>query len=217
MPDSPSIRCPRCQGTDLVPNLIDFPCGAKDVGTLTCTRCATTWDAFATPTQPGPNYTQAYEDAPDLFDEEYALLVMTEDIKERAQATLTGAGGGVESWEHREMLLRKAAWLDRAAHRTELDWYRRAFNDDAVEKANTYAEAAAKELLAFDAGPGGHHVVSGFSTDSPVWEAPGGARAYARQEYFTWHKAVEAEADRAEFEPRRGADGELYDADGRAL
>jgi hypothetical protein len=50
-----------------------------------------------------------------------------------------------------------------------------------------------------------------------VWKVPGGARAYVRQEYLTWHKAREAEADRAECEPRRGSDGELYDADGRAL
>lgn len=217
MLSSPSIRCPRCQSTDLVPNVIDYPCGDEDVDTLNCTRCATSWDAFDAPTQPGPNYTEAYEGALDLFEEEYALLVLTENIRERAQATLTGAGGGVESWEHREMLLRKAAWLDRAAHRAELDWYCRACNDEAVDRANTYAEEASKALLDFDAGHGGHHAVSGFGTDSPVWKVPGGVRAYVRQEYLTWRKAGEAEADRAEFEPRRGSDGELYDADGRAL
>ncbi|WP_106437076.1 hypothetical protein [Streptomyces prunicolor] len=217
MLQTPAIRCPRCQGAHLVANLIRYPCGATDVGSLACTRCAATWDAFETPAHAGPNYREAYDAAPDLFDEEYALLVLTENVKERAHGTWTGARPAVERWEHREVLLRKSAWLDRAAHRIELDWYRRAFNDEEVDQANMHAVAAAVGLLAFDTSHLGQHTNGSIRADSTLWNGPGGARAYVRQEYLDWREAEEEEADRGEFEARRGPDGDLYGPDGRAL
>ncbi|MFH0246156.1 hypothetical protein ACGRHY_27910 [Streptomyces sp. HK10] len=216
---NPSIRCAQCHGADLVGVLTHRSDGSTDVSTLTCTFCGLCWEASDTPACDGPSYEQAYPSSsvPDLTDEELALLLLAEDIKERSTAALAGRGPAVDSSEHRDFLLRKAAYLDRAAHKVELGWFCRRYTTESADDAGAKAAHAADELLRFDSRHQGAYTLGPISADSRSWGGVGEARAYVRQEYLAWRLAEEAETDQVEFRPHRGGTGELFDAGGRPL
>ncbi|MEU4496983.1 hypothetical protein AB0F96_26960 [Streptomyces sp. NPDC023998] len=102
----------------------------------------------------------------------------------------------------REWLLRRAALGDRqtlAAH-----------PDDG--KAQTGALRPIQKLIDFDTE---HGTASGpVGPEDAQWDAF--PRGYVRQEYLAWAWEQEAD-DMADSLPHRGADGELYDGDGRPL
>ncbi|MEV6404060.1 hypothetical protein AB0M58_14085 [Streptomyces bobili] len=77
---SPSIRCARCGCTDLEAHLIHGPDGGKDVDAFNCRGCGFGWKAWETPLFSTPDYATAYSCAPDLVDEELALL-LAEDVR----------------------------------------------------------------------------------------------------------------------------------------
>ncbi|MFF4741298.1 hypothetical protein ACFY2W_36255 [Streptomyces sp. NPDC001262] len=216
---NPSIRCPECSYVELIPAFVTYSGGGKDVSSLTCRRCNFAWEPFETPTFAAPDYAAAYAGAPELVDEELALVLLTEGVKERATQALTGKGQPVDSSEHRVVFLRKAAWLDRAAREREVDWYLGKYSDDDVNEASGKAVRAAFEFLKFDLDHGGVYTEGPIGASSPEWDIAGGTRAYVRQEYrelLDQEQRDEGE-DRAQIFPRRGADGELYDGDGKAL
>lgn len=213
---NPSIRCPECSGAALTAHFVTYEHGGRDISSLTCDRCECSWEAWDTPQFAGPSYSLAYDEAPGLVDEELALVLLTEAIKDRAAAALTG-GPKVESGCRRLVLLRKAAYLDRAAREIELGWFRGTYPDSAVDDASAKAARASFEFLRFDLDHGQVHVEGPVGPGSPQWDIAGGTRAYVRSEYWAWQELNNQAADRAQFEPYRGADGELYDADGKAL
>ncbi|MFI0742409.1 hypothetical protein ACH4PU_30685 [Streptomyces sp. NPDC021100] len=214
---NPSIRCPLCSRTDLEVSLVRYSGGGKDVTSFTCHRCRYTWEPFETPHFGAPDYATAYAGAPVLMEEELALVLLAEGIKARAEAALTGNGPRIDSGDHRLVLLRKAAWLDRGAREVELGWFCGRYTDDEVNRASTTAERAAAEFMTFDREHGEVHVIGLHGPDAPQWDTNGGPRAYIRQEYKEWLDWEREAADRREMLPHRGADGELYGPDGRAL
>ncbi|MFD3330157.1 hypothetical protein [Streptomyces sp. NPDC058701] len=230
---NPSIRCPDCSGFELTASFVTYEHGGRDVSSLTCNRCGCSWEAWETPQFAAPSYALAYAGAPGLVDEELALVLLAEGIKDRATAALTGQGPNVESGCHRLVLLRKAAYLDRAAREIELGWFCGTYPswlrgtypdwlldtrlDNVVDDASTKAARAGFELLKFDLDHGQVHVEGPVGPGSPEWDIAGGTRAYVRSEYWAWQEVNRAAADRAQSEPRRGADGELYDGEGTAL
>ncbi|MFB8442713.1 hypothetical protein ACFC7A_27045 [Streptomyces niveus] len=213
---NPSIHCPECSGSDLTARFVTYEHGGRDVSSLACNRCGCGWEAWETPQFTAPSYSLAYADAPGLVDEELALVLLTEAIKDRATAALTG-GPKVESGCHRLVLLRKAAYLDRAARDIELGWFCGTYPDSIVDDATTKALRASVEFLKFDLDHGQVHVEGPLGPGSPQWDTAGGTRAYVRSEYWAWQELNNEAADREQFEPYRGADGELYNADGKGL
>ncbi|MFI8932479.1 hypothetical protein ACIG3E_33045 [Streptomyces sp. NPDC053474] len=192
--------------------------GGTGITMVTCTSCGLAWDRDMTPTGHGPNYAQAYGDgSPSLLDEELALLLLAEDIKERATAALAGRGPGIEGSEHRDFLLRKAAYLDRAARELELGWFTRTLDDTSVTRASQQARDAADEFLAFELRHRSGFALGRIGADAPGWCGVDGTRGYVRQEYLAWRQAEEDEADQDQVLPRRASAGELFDADGRPL
>ncbi|MFB6881239.1 hypothetical protein ACFCY8_10435 [Streptomyces noursei] len=215
---NPAIRC-TCDATDLVAVPLHRSDGSTGIAMLTCTSCGLTWEADTVPTCHGPNYTQAYatNEQPDLVDEELELLLLAEDIKERATAALTGRGPTVDTSEHRDFLLRKAAFLDRTARVIELGWFLGQFDDESVNDASIEAVHAACEFLKLDRRHHAAYALGPTRVTSPDWDCHGGARAYVRQEYLALRQAEQAEADQEEYLPHRGSDGELFDTEGRPL
>lgn len=217
MPLNPSIRCPQCQNTGLDAHLISSHHGGQDVSGFTCRACHFTWKAFATPQFSSPDYTAAYADAPDLVDEELALIILAEQLKEQDTDALLGHGRPVDGYDQRIFKLRKAAWLDRAARRIELGYFLGSATDAEVDHASTQAAHSAFHLLSVDLRNGQDHVAGEIGPGSPEWDIAGGSRAYVRSEYAAWRQAEQDDADRSQVFPHRGPDGDLYDGDGRAL
>ncbi|GGX53041.1 hypothetical protein [Streptomyces noursei] len=144
-------------------------------------------------------------------------LLLAEDIKERATAALGGRGPAVDTSEHRDFLLRKAAFLDRTARDIELGWFLGQVDDESVNDASNKAGHAACEFLKFDRRHDAAYALGPTRVTSPAWDCHGGARAYVRQEYLALRQAEQAEADQEDYLPYRGNNGELFDAEGRPL
>ncbi|MEJ8654909.1 hypothetical protein WKI65_44435 [Streptomyces sp. MS1.AVA.3] len=219
MMTNPSIRCPECESSELRASLVNYSGGGRDVTGFTCTRCTCDWEVWETPQFAAPDYVTAYSGAPGLVDEELALVLLAEGVKERATQALTGKGRAVDSGEHRVVLLRKASWLDRSAREREVGWYVGRFTDDEVNDASTKAARASFEFLMFDLEHGGVYSEGPIGPSSQEWDIAGGPRAYVRQEYreLLDQEQRDEDEDRAQIFPRRGSDGELYDGDGKAL
>ncbi|MCX4649222.1 MULTISPECIES: hypothetical protein [unclassified Streptomyces] len=158
-----------------------------------CSRCSFDWEVWETPAFDAPNYATAYNGALDPADEELALVLLTERVKFRALQAISGRGPAVESSEHRLVLLRKAAWLDRAAREREVGWYLGRYRDDDVNEASTKAVRAAFEFLKFDVDHGSVYTEGPIGAGSPEWDIAGGTRAYTRQEFLAWLVACDAE------------------------
>ncbi|WP_043271966.1 hypothetical protein [Streptomyces sp. CT34] len=219
MLSNPSIRCAECGSFELRASFLTYDSGGRDVSGFTCTRCAFDWEVWETPQFAAPDYASAYSGAPGLVDEELALVLLAEGVKERATQALIGKGRAVDSSEHRVVLLRKAGWLDRAAREREVGWYLGQYTDDEVNNASTKAARASFEFLQFDLDHGGVYLEGPIEPSSPEWDNAGGTRAYVRQEYreLLGQEQRDEDEDRAQIFPRRGADGELYGPDGKAL
>ncbi|MFD3422658.1 hypothetical protein [Streptomyces decoyicus] len=172
-----------------------------------------------TPTCHGPNYTQTYATAevPELVDEELEVLILAEGVKERSTAALTGRGPVIEAYEHREFLLRRAAFLDRTAREVELGWFLGQFNDESVNDASATADLAARQVLELDSRHDAAYALGPTRVTSPDWDCRGGNRAYVRQEYLALRQAEQAEADQEDYLPHRDSSGELLDTEGRPL
>ncbi|MET9956312.1 hypothetical protein ABZ135_32860 [Streptomyces sp. NPDC006339] len=183
MLDNPSLRCPECSSFELRASFVEYADGRRDVSAFTCSRCSFDWEVWETPAFAAPNYASAYAGAPALVDEELALVLLTEGVKERATQALTGKGLPLDSSEHRIVFLRKAAWLDRAAREREVDWYLGRYSDAEVNDASGKAVKAAFEFLKFDLDHGGVYTEGPIGAGSPEWDIAGGSRAYVRQEY----------------------------------
>lgn len=158
-----------------------------------CSRCSFDWEVWETPAFDAPNYATAYNGALDPADEELATVLLTERVKFRALQAISGRGPAVESSEHRLVLLRKAAWLDRAAREREVGWYLGRYRDDDVNEASTKAVRAAFEFLKFDVDHGSVYTEGPIGAGSPEWDIAGGTRAYTRQEFLAWLVACDAE------------------------
>lgn len=219
MLSNPSIRCPECGSFELRASFVNYSGGGRDVSGFTCTRCSFEWEVWETPAFAAPNYAAAYVGAPSLVVEELALVLLAEGVKERARQALTGKGPAVDSSEHRVVLLRKAAWLDRAAREQEVGWYLGRCTDDDVNDASTKAAKAGFEFLKFDLDHGGVYSEGPIGPGSPEWDIAGGTRAYVRQEYreLLDQEQRDEDEDRAQIFPRYGSDGELYGTDGTPL
>ncbi|MGW3563586.1 hypothetical protein ACWDSL_06740 [Streptomyces sp. NPDC000941] len=213
----PSLRCPQCDGAELTPAIVHGPAGSKDVSAFTCDRCRFEWEVWETPNFTSPNYVDAYADAPPLMEEETELVALADDLNVRAMAALTGTGLSVPSIDHRLLLLRKAAWLDRAAREREVNWYLGDVPAALVDQGSAWAARAAHDLLTWDLEHHQDGVAGPTSADSAAWNVAGGARAYVRQEYRAMLDQEREAEDRAQMEPRRGPDGELYGPDGKPL
>ncbi|MGA4844683.1 hypothetical protein [Streptomyces sp. G45] len=183
MLDNPSLRCPECSSYELRASFLEYSDGRRDVSGFTCSRCSFDWEVWETPAFAAPDYATAYAGAPALDDEDLALVLLTAGVKERATQALTGNGQPVDSSEHRIVLLRKAAWLDRAAREQEVDWYLGRYSDADVNDASGKAVRAAFEFLKFDLDHGGVYTEGPIGVSSPEWDIAGGTRAYVRQEY----------------------------------
>ncbi|MGY0466971.1 hypothetical protein ACW14Y_42930 [Kitasatospora sp. cg17-2] len=118
-----------------------------------------------------PSALQAYADAPDIGQEEAAVAELARTMEGPHRPA---DWGEASQSERREAALRLAALHDRRwwSSRTEAD--------------GQLAEAAAYALMQLDrmhpeetAGP--------IPADSIEWDAPGGSRAYVRQEYLFWY------------------------------
>ncbi|MFJ8676722.1 hypothetical protein [Streptomyces sp. NPDC093589] len=207
---NPAIHC-TCGATDLVAVPLYRSDGSTGVAVLTCTLCGLAWEAGMTPTCPGPNYTQAYTTAETLglVDEELELLLLAEYIKERSTA--------VNTREHRDLLLRQAAFLDWTAYGLELDWFLGQVGDETVNDSSSKAVLVAREFLEFDNRHDAAYAHGPTRVTSPAWACHGGTRAYVRQEYLALRQTEEAEADQEEYLPHRDSNGELLDTEGRPL
>ncbi|MFF2082022.1 hypothetical protein ACFVXG_45525 [Kitasatospora sp. NPDC058162] len=111
------------------------------------------------PTFTAPTAAEAYADAPDLDQEAEVLAQLSRDPE------LDGC---------REIALREAALADRR-------WWRsRTELDGLLAESAAYALQQRDRLNPEDvAGP--------IGPDSIEWDAPGGTRAYVRQEYLYWY------------------------------
>ncbi|MFE2693680.1 hypothetical protein [Streptomyces mirabilis] len=216
MLNNPPIRCPECQSFDLEAHLITHTGGGQDVSGFTCRACHFTWEPFEMPQFDGPNYATAYVGAPELVDEELALIILAEELRAQDTAALAGQRTKADPVEHRLFRLRQAAYLDRAARHIELGVYCGRFLEADGDHASTHAVRAASEFLSLDLKNGQDHVAGPIGPGSPEWDIAGGTRAYIRQEYKAWRDLVQEDTDRAEIFPHRGPDGDLYDGDGRA-
>ncbi|MGW2865925.1 hypothetical protein [Streptomyces sp. NPDC001205] len=203
MLDNPSLRCPECSSFKLRASFVNYSDGRRDVSAFTCLRCAFDWEAWDAPAFAAPDYATAYNGAPALVDEELALVLLTEGVKERATLALTGKGRPLDSNEHRIVFLRKAAWLDRAAREREVDWHLGRYSDDDVNDASGKAVRAAFEFLKFDLDHGGIYTEGPIGASSPEWDIAGGTRAYVRQEY---RELLDQEQHTVTRTPRNGRD-----------
>ncbi|MFJ1742617.1 hypothetical protein ACIOG4_28575 [Streptomyces microflavus] len=220
MPYQPSIRC-LCG--DTAPTVVPLhrADGSTGVAMLTCTSCGRTWEATATPTCPGPDYADAYgpevPDIPDLLDEELTLMLLAEDIKDRSTAALGGRGPAVDAHEHHDFVLRKAAFLDRAARGAELDLLAGEGDAEAAAAATTRAVLAAGELIRLDVRSKGAFAIGPCPASSAIWLGDSGQRAYVRQEYLAVRLAEEPENGPEYPLTRSESSAGLFDAEGRAL
>ncbi|MGW7605277.1 hypothetical protein [Streptomyces antimycoticus] len=212
-----SLRCPQCQGTELTAGIVRYRGGGADIANLSCVVCGCTWEVWETPDVPGPHYAAAYADAPTLAEEEAELEALAKDLNARSATALTGTGPSVPSIDHRLFLLRKAAWLDRAARELEMGQYLGGIPAARVEDGRMQATQAARTLLAWDLEHDQDDVAGPIGPDSSAWTTAAGARAYVRQEYRALLDQEQEAEDRAHMEPRRGPDGELYDTTGNPL
>jgi hypothetical protein len=175
MPTSATIRCGRCQCTDLEPRLVQDAVGSTDVTGFDCRGCNAGWNVLETPRFSGPDYRAAYAGAPSTDTEQLTLGRLAEQ-------------GAADAGEVRTFLVRKAALLDRLAYDCELDRYRTLYSEAIIEQVNSQAAKAAFELIVFDlealtvyvAGPVAPDALEGGP------DRDGGARAYIRQEYRAW-------------------------------
>jgi hypothetical protein len=179
------------------------------LSSLTCTQCGLNWDADATPGQAGPDYAEAYAHAPDLLDEELALLLQSEENPTHRPQTLTGHAW-TDYGERRLLLLRQAACQDRITRALELGWFCGQNTHPYVAKGQLAATLAAKTLREFDLAHDHLYASGPLPADSPEWETAQGFRAYTRQEYAGWHRPLHEDAD-------LHGTAELFDAEGRPL
>ncbi|MEU4898236.1 hypothetical protein AB0B12_38010 [Streptomyces sp. NPDC044780] len=215
--NDPALCCPKCHGTELQADILRYRHGGADVSGFSCLQCAAAWEPWEAPQFPAPDYAAAYADAPPLAEEESELVLLADEINDRAMAALTGDGPSVPTVDHRLLLLRKAAWLDRAAHEREVAWYLGGVPAAQVNQGTAWAVQAAHALQNWDLQHDQNDVAGPTGPSSPAWNSAGGARAYVRQEYHALLDRAREADDRAQMEPRRGPDGELYDATGQPL
>lgn len=182
------IRCPQCALDQLEPHFAGPLHSPAALTAFTCTRCGHRWQAFETPEFPAPDYHQAYGTAPDLAEEEIVLGLWAEGINTRAQAARANSGRAVDSGGYRLFYLRQAAYLDRAAREMELALYCRLVTPDETAAATSAAVESAALLLHLDLDLGQVHVEGPFGPYCAEWQAPGGSRAYVRQEYTAWQE-----------------------------
>ncbi|MDX3232507.1 hypothetical protein [Streptomyces sp. ME19-01-6] len=213
----PSLRCPQCDGAELTAASVHGPGGGDDVSAFTCDQCRVEWAVWETPNFTSPNYADAYAGAPGLAEEEFELVLLADDINLRATAALTGTGPSVPGIDHRLLLLRKAAWLDRAAREREVNWHLGDVPAALVDQGSAWAARAAHDFLTWDLEHDQDGVAGPAGPDSAAWNVAGGARAYVRQEYRAMLDQEREAEDRAQMGPRRGPDGELYNTDGKPL
>ncbi|MET7605879.1 hypothetical protein ABZS96_25865 [Streptomyces avermitilis] len=185
---NPSIPCPQCHSLDLVPVLTPNNTGGQDIEEFTCRTCRLTWKTFEDPQFPAaPNYRIAYAHAPQMEDEELALLLMVGDkgTRNAAAAATDGSAPGLD--EQRQHLLRIAAYWDRRAHAMALSGFMGLALDEDVDRAKAKAVQSAFELLKHDLNHDAEHVDAPFAPTAPGWGGEGGGpRAYVRQEYKAW-------------------------------
>lgn len=119
----------------------------------------------------GPGPDEAYAGATSLDDELADILALSTALLQAARA------GTDDVADERELLLRRAALLDRLAL---------AAPHDVTAQSRAIREAHI--LMTYDAV---HHSGRGeFAADSIEADGAGGPRAYVRQEYATWHTPI---------------------------
>nr|WP_011265276.1 hypothetical protein [Streptomyces sp. FQ1]AAX51381.1 unknown [Streptomyces sp. FQ1] len=119
----------------------------------------------------GPGPDEAYAGAAPLDDELADVLALSTALLQAARA------GTDDVADERELLLRRAALLDRLAL---------AAPHDATAQSRAIREAHI--LMTFDVV---HHCGRGpFAADSIEADGAGGPRAYVRQEYAAWHTPI---------------------------
>ncbi|MFD5079567.1 hypothetical protein [Streptomyces sp. NPDC058371] len=182
----PSILCPDCQSTDLDASLIENSSGGQDIDAFTCRACGMTWKAYESLRFPSaPDYRTAYTGAPELLDEELALMALP-DGPAKPDASRLGRRS-----EHRIHLLRTAAYLDRKAHELALSGFLGGSLDQDVDQAKEEAARAAFELLKRDLeymDVEGEVHAPYVPPAQPGWDYKEAVRAYVRQEYKAWRE-----------------------------
>ncbi|TLQ39277.1 hypothetical protein [Streptomyces marianii] len=183
------IHCPRCPSHEVEAQL-DPPAGTSSpaVAALACVLCGHRWHPGELPQILAPDYDQAYAAAPALAEEELTLAMWAEGINLRAQAARDGNGPAVDHGGYRLFYLRQAAYLDRAAHATQVAAHGGLIDPEHATDAADAAVMAADLLLHLDLDLGEVHVEGLLGPDSPQWQSPEGLRAYVRQEYVAWQE-----------------------------
>ncbi|MFF2696695.1 hypothetical protein ACFVRW_23725 [Bacillus subtilis] len=121
-----------------------------------------------------PSANEAYADAPDLATEAAEVAGLLAVLEEEGRELLDVLGAGAFLSERREVLLRAAAVADRQWWATRTD------------EALAEAERAA-EVFVLHEGLYSEETAGPIEPESAEWDAPGGRRAYVRQEYWSWY------------------------------